>query len=495
VQLLTARLGKDRAGAEPGAVEEIAVLCARLPLALAVAAARAGSRPRFPLAALAAELRDAVGRLDALDSGDPAASVRAVFSWSYRQLGPQAARMFRLLGLHPGPDISVPATASLAGTDQAEARRLLRELTRECLITERAPGRYAFHDLLRAYAASRARDTDPEPDRDATAGRIVDHYLHTASHSRLLLRRPAQEPLALAPPGPGTRPEQPAGHRQALAWFTAEHQVLLATIALTAETGTDGRAWQLPCAMGEYFRKRGYPREQVAVMTSALAAATRLDDLLGQAMSLRRLGMAYYSTGDYDQARAYLERCLPLYQRLGDRHGEAVAQQNLSHTANGQGRHADALGHLEQARGLFQSIGHALGEAEALGNSGWQHALLGDYQRGREVTEQALAMTARLGGGTFEHSFWDTLGYIELQLGNFAQATAHFEVALTLSRDNSDTLIEALILIHLGDARHAAAELPQAREAWQQALAIFDDLQHPNAEKVRARLAPPPRSR
>jgi tetratricopeptide (TPR) repeat protein len=412
-----------------------------------------------------------------------------VFSWSYRQLGPTAARMFRLLGLHPGPDIAIPAAASLAATDQTEARRLLRQLTRDCLITEHAPGRYAFHDLLRAYAADSARACDPEPDRDAACDRILDHYLHTASHSRLLLRRPAQEPLALAPPGPGTRPEQPADHRQALAWFTAEHQVLLATAALTAETGTDRRAWQLACAMGEYFRKRGYPREQVTVMASALAAATRLDDPLGQAMSLRRLGMAYFSASDYEQARAYLEHCLPLYRRLGDRHGEAVAQQDLSHVANVQGRYADALGHLEQARGLFHAIGHALGEAETLGNSGWHYALLGYYQRARELTEQSLALTARLGGGSFEHSFWDTLGYIELQLGHFAQATAHFEAALTLSRDNSDTLIEGLILIHLGDARHAAGELPQARQAWQRALAIFDDLQHPSAGKVRAKLA------
>ena len=106
MQLLTARIGAGRAAAEPDAVAEIAALCARLPLALAIAAARAAARPGFPLAALAAELRDAAGRLDALDTGDPAASVRAVFSWSYQQLTDEAARMFRLLGLHPGPDIT-----------------------------------------------------------------------------------------------------------------------------------------------------------------------------------------------------------------------------------------------------------------------------------------------------------------------------------------------------------------------------------------------------
>ena len=488
-QLLASRLGAGRVTAEPGAAKELIELSGQLPLALAIVSARASACPDFPLAGLAAELRDRSGRLDVLDAGDPSSSVRAVFSWSYDQLSSAGARMFRLLGLHPGPDVTAHAAASVAGTPPGKARRLLDELVRASLLTQRAPGRFSYHDLLRAYAASKAEDCDPEPDRDAAAGRILDHYLHTASHSRMLLRRPEQEPLALAPPSPRTRPERPADHRQALAWFNAEHQVLLATVTLTAETGTDRRTWQLPCAMAEYFRRRGYPHEQVTVMASALAAATRLDDALGQAMSLRRLGLACYSTGNYDKARAHLEHCLPLYQQLGDRTGEAAAQQNLSYVAGAQGRYAEALCHSELARGLLQAIGHEFGEAEALGNSAWFHALLGDYQRARTFCEQALAVIAKLDGCSFEHAIRDTLGYVEHHLGNFAQAAAHFESALALSRDISDAPLEAEILIHLGEARHAVGELPQARQAWQQALAIYDDIQHPGVGKVRAKLA------
>ena len=488
VQLLTARLGAGRAAAEPAAAGQIAHLCAGLPLALAVAAARAAARPRFPLAALAGELRDASGRLDALDSGDPAASVAAVFSWSYSQLSPQAARLFRLLGLHPGPDISVPAAASLAAAGEPQARRLLGELARDCLITEHAPGRYAFHDLLRAYAAGQARDRDPAPDRAAAAGRVLDHYLHTASRSGMLLR-PEQEPLALAPPGPGTRPERPAGYRQALAWFTAEHQVLLAAVTLAAGAGTDPRAWQLPCALAEYFRLRGHPHEHVTVMAAAVAAATRLDHPLGQAMSIRRLAMACYFTGDYDQARAHLEHCLPLYQQAGDSTGEATAQKNLSFVAEAQGRHADALGHTEKALCLFQASGHTLGEVATLGNLGWFRALLGDYQQARESCQQALVLTAKLGPCRFEHAILDTLGYIELQLGNLTQAVACFQSALRDAERHSDAPLQAEILTHLGEARHAAGDLPQARQAWQQALAIYDDIQHPSAGQVRAKLA------
>jgi DNA-binding SARP family transcriptional activator len=169
--LLAARLGPQRASAEPDAVTEIAVRCGRLPLALAAAAARAATYPHFPLASLAAELRDVRGRLDHLDSGDPAVSVRTVFSWSVRQLSPPAARMFRLLSRYPGSDVTVPAAARMAGTDQPGARRLLRELVRCHLLAEPRPGRYAWHGLLRAYAAEQA-EAGPQADQDGSAGSV-----------------------------------------------------------------------------------------------------------------------------------------------------------------------------------------------------------------------------------------------------------------------------------------------------------------------------------
>ncbi len=488
VQLLTARIGDPRAAAEPDAVDEIARLCAHLPLALAVTAARAAARPRFLLTQLAAELRSAPGRLDALDPGDPTVSVRPVFSWSYQQLSNEAARLFRLLGLHPGPDISAPAAASLAGIGQAETARLLLELARDCLITEHAPGRYAFHDLLRAYAAGKAQECDSQHGRRAAIGRVLDHYLHTAAHAARLLR-PDRQPVLAAPPSPGTCPERPGDHRQALAWFEAEHQVLLAATAFTADTGADSHAWQLPCAMTVYLYRRGYSRERVLVMGTALTAATHLDDALGQAISLRGLGSACATMGDYDQANAHLERCLSLYQRLGDRMGEAWTQQNLAKVAEDQGRYADGLSRSERTLCLYQATGHEAGQAEALNSVGWFHALLGDYQRARAFCEQSLALIARLDHCDFEYHVWDTLGYVELHLGNLARAVAHFEFALGLARDYGDRCDEAQILTHAGDAHHAAGELPHARQAWQQALAIYDTAHHPGAGKIRAKLA------
>jgi tetratricopeptide (TPR) repeat protein/transcriptional regulator with XRE-family HTH domain len=487
VQLLTARVGADRAAAEPDAVAEIATLCAGLPLALAVVAARAAAHPHFLLATLAAELRDSAGRLDALDLGDAAASVRAVFSWSYRQLTEESARMFRLLGLHPGPDISAPAAASLAATDEGKARRLLRELARDCLITEHVPGRYAFHDLLRAYAAGQARAGDSQPERETALDRVLDHYLHAAGHAALALY-PSYEPIALAPPGPGVIPEQAADYQHAMAWFDAEYQVLLATVTLAEESRLDRLAWQLPWAMVPYLHVRGHVQEWATTQRTALASATRLADIAGQAVSSRSLANACSNRGDYDEAVGHYMTCIQLYRRLGDHLGETKVHHGLGLVAERQGRYADALGHAEQALRLYQVIGHKAGEAEMLNNIGWCHGNLGDYQQARAFCRQALTVSAEVGHRRLEGNIWDSLGYAEHHLCNFAEAAGCYQRALSIAREAGDRWVEADTLVHLADARHAAGELPLAREAWQQALAILDELGLSEADQVRAKL-------
>jgi transcriptional regulator with XRE-family HTH domain/tetratricopeptide (TPR) repeat protein len=487
VQLLTARLGRDRAAAEPGAVSEIAKLCACLPLALAVAAARAAARPQFPLAALADELADSAGRLDALDAGDPAASVRGVFSWSTRQLSDGAARMFRLLGLHPGPDISAAAAASLAATSVTEARRLLGELTRAHLIAEHVPGRYAFHDLLRACAAEQARQTESDADRREATGRVLDYYLHTAARGALLLN-PAQEPVVLAPPRPGAAAAQHADYPQALAWFEAEYQVLLAAVILAAGSGSDAHAWQLPWAMASFLRARGHRQELAATQRSALAAATRLGDTAAQALSGRFLAIACADLGDQDEARGHFAGSLTLYRRLGDRLGEAKIQQGLGMLAEYQDRYADALGHAEQALALYQAGGDKANQAEALNDVGWYHGLLGDYQQARVYCRQALALCAEAGHRWIEGDAWASLGYAEHHLGNLAEAAVCYQRAVSLYRESGGRFGEADTLTLLGDTHRAAGEPAQAREAWRQALAILEDIHHPDADQVRAKL-------
>jgi tetratricopeptide (TPR) repeat protein/transcriptional regulator with XRE-family HTH domain len=487
-QLLAARVGASRAAAEPEAIAEIAGLCACLPLALAVAAASAAARPDLPLSALAAELRDTASRLDVLDSGDPAASVRSVFSWSYRQLAPEAARLFRLLGVHPGPDISVPAAASLAAATEPAARRLLRELARDCLLTEHVPGRYACHDLLRAYAAAQARDTDSEADRAAAAIRVLDHYLHTGYAAAGLIHE-WRDPMTLTPPSPGAAPESLDGYQQAMTWFETEHDVLSAATAHAAGSGLDSHAWQLSSVLSTYLDRCGRWSERAVILGTGLAAATRLGDTAGQAKSCRLLAKAHAWAGDYDQADDCAWRSVELYQRLGDRVGEAKTRTVLAVLAERKGRYADAIGHSKQALRLFQAAGHTAGVAEELNNIGWEYALLGDYQQARTFCRQSLTLSAEVGHRQTEGNAWDSLGYAEHHLGNFGEAAACYERALGILREVGDRWSEADALTRLGDTRHAAGELPRARQAWQQALAIFDDLEHPDAGKIRAKLA------
>ena len=488
VQLLTARVGAARAKAEPAAVAEIATRCACLPLALAVAAARAVARPGFPLSALAGELRDGAGRLDALDSGDPSASVRAVFSWSYQQLSAEAARLFRLLGLHPGPDISAQAAASLAACQEPAARRLLGELARAHLIGEHLPGRYAFHDLLRAYAAGQATESDSAPDRAAATSRLLDHYLHTTALASTVLY-PGREPVALAPPGANAVYERPADYRHALAWFEAERQVLLAAVTLADSDGRDVYAWQLAWSMKPFMEIRGHHHEYAALQRTALDATTRLGDIAGQAVCNRLLATALTNMGDYDQALGYCMTSLELCRRLGNRPGEARAYQDLCQLAGRQARYAEALGHAERALGLFRAVGNKSGEAASLNGAGWCHARLGDYVQAGEYSRQALTLSAEVGHRFLEGSSWDCLGFAEHGRGNLAAAADCYQRALTIFREVGGRWSEAEVLVRSGDTCHVAGELPQARDAWRQALTILEDLEHPDADRVRAKLA------
>jgi DNA-binding SARP family transcriptional activator len=486
-QVLARRLGPGRVAAEPAAASELARLCAGLPLALAVTAARAAARPDFTLAALAAGLAGTRGRLDALSTGEDGTDVRAVFSWSYRQLTTAAARMFQLLGLHPGPDTTAEAAASLAGLDPVRTRRLLRELTHAHLLTEHAPGRYTLHDLLRAYAAEQAARGQEQTRRDAI-GRVLDHYLHTA-YAAARLMQPHRDAPALEPARPGVTPEPLASYPEALAWFESEHRVLAAALAQAAEAGFDVHAWQLPWAMASFLDWRGHWREWAAVERTAVAAAIRLGDRSAQALARRSAAAACLKVGDHDEARAHLAECLELYRQLGDRLGEARIRQDLSAEADMQHRYADALRHAEQALELFRASAYRPGEANALNTIGWSHAQLGDALRARAFCQQSVSLYHELGNRYCEAHALDSLGYAELQLGQLADAAGRYQRALSLIQDAGDRFGEAGILTHLGDARQAAGQHAEAHDAWQQALAILDGLPHPDAEQVRARLA------
>jgi hypothetical protein len=270
-QLLTHQLGPERMAADPEPVGALISHCAGLPLALGVVAARAMIHPELPLAALAKELRDTSTRLDALDAGELAVNLRAVLSSSCDALGPDAAQVFALLGLAPGPDISLAAVASLINRPAPRARALVGELINANLVHEDTPGRYRMHDLVRLYAGERARD--PEDRWQMATHRVLDHYLHTAYAANEALS-PNRDAIPLAPPQPGVVPEPITDHATALAWFTVEQRVLVPAVDHAAQTGSDRHAWQLAWTLIMFFNRRQHWLDLTGTQRTALRAGS-----------------------------------------------------------------------------------------------------------------------------------------------------------------------------------------------------------------------------
>ena len=492
--LMAASLGPERLAAEPLAVAELTRLCAGLPLALAVAAAQVRARPERALDFLAADLRETARRLAPPNAGDGLApSVRAVLAWSRENLTPAAAEMFQLLGLHPGPDFTAPAAASLASTSLPRAREVLDELTDRHLLTKPSPGRWALHDLVRAYAAEQATAMDAAA-RSAAVARMLGHYLHTG-HAAALLMNPSRQLIELAPAMAGVPAEHLADYEEALAWFEAERHALLSAVAVAADAGFGVHAWQIAWTMTDFLHRRGFWLDLAAINRVALAAAKRLGDVAGQAESSRMVAFTSARAGDYDQARAFLADCLSLCRRSGNRALEAHVYQTLAWVSAQEDRYFDSLSHAEQALALFRAIGDRDGEARALNNIGYAHLRLGDRRLARTFCEQAVHIQREEGSRHGEAVALDSLGDAEHQLGRHAEAIECYERAIGFFRELGERYGEAETLVHLGDAAVAAAQPQEAHDAWGQALAIFDDLRHPHAGQVRRRLSVTPPDR
>jgi tetratricopeptide (TPR) repeat protein len=486
-ELLARRLDADRVATDPGAIDEIITRCARLPLALAVVAARAATRPYLQLAALADELRDSHDRLYALTTDDTATDVRSVLSWSYHTLTPAAAALFRLLGLHPGPDISLPATASLAGLARSDVRPLLAELTRAHLIVEQSPGRYTFHDLLRAYARQLADSIDSDERRRTASHRMLDHYLHTAYVAALLLD-PTRDPITVAPAQPGVTPEHPVDHEQVMNWLDAEYAVLIAIIHDAAATGWDAQTWQLAWTLSTYLDRRGRWHTWIAVQHAAVLAARRSADPTAEALSHRNLARAHIQLLRYEDAHTHLQHALGLSIQAGDQAGQIHTHYMLGWIRGLQDLHAEAISHTEQALLLYRETGNRAGQARALNNIGWSYAQLADYQEALTYCQQSLTLQQELGDRYGEAGSWDSLGYAYHHLGQYDQGITCYQRALDLYRELADRHGEADAMARLGDCHQAAGQPDAARNVWQLTLDILDDLDHPNAAQIRTKL-------
>ncbi|NUT18779.1 MAG: tetratricopeptide repeat protein [Hamadaea sp.] len=491
-RVLVGRLGADRVAAEPRAAEDIIASCGRLPLALSIVAARAAVRPKFPLAALAAELAEPPHRLDALAGTDEVTDLRTVLGCSYRTLSTAAARMFRLLGLHPGPEVSTAAAASLAGVGKTQARATLAELSQLHLLTEISPSRYAFHDLLRAYAVELVNAEEPATERQCSVQRMYCHYLHSALTAGHQLnphrvhqpgRRTSRAELPV-----GVIPESPGDTGQALAWLAAEHQVLRGTLAAMVRSGLDDQAIQLAWAIDGYLARSGRRSEWADNRLTALRAVRRLGDRLEIAWAHRGLARAYRELGRFADAREQLSQALPLFIELGDEAGAAHAHLSLGQIHEMQGDFASAHAYALQALAVFRSIDDVHGVSTALNAVGWCQAQLGEPDAGLATCEEALILQRKTGDRYGEAGTLDSLSVIHLRLGVPGRAIDCCGEALSLHRDNGDRFAEAQTLIQLGACYQALGDPGTAARSLTEAITILDDLGRPEADDARLAL-------
>jgi DNA-binding SARP family transcriptional activator/tetratricopeptide (TPR) repeat protein len=484
-QLLVRRLGADRVRDASSAVDEIIGLCARLPLALAIVAARAAAHPEHSLHTLASELRAAPASLDAFAAGDPATEVRAVFSWSYRAVSAPAARLFRLLGLHPGPDVAVAAIASLAGLPVPQTRRLLSELRDANLVTELGSGRYTCHDLLRAYATELGLLHDSAEVRHEARHRMLDHYLRSA-HAGSLRLRPF-EPVVLGDAKPGITIENLVDQHQTLAWFAAEHHVILGLVQQAADTGFPAYASQIASTVSDYLYRQGYWHDWLSLLQTGLDAVTRTGSIVEQARTYRALTRAYARLDRIGAATAHGRLALELSEQLGDPYGLAFAHRVLGVVMEVRGDQRAALGHDLQALELFRSVGNRECVARTLNSVGWSYAQIGDFDPALTICEEAFTLLTGLDDRQGLAATCDSLGYIHHHLGDYQRAVAYFQRAIELFRD-LDRYKEAECLTHLGDLYKAVGEVASAGAAWRQALDIYLGFDHRDVRLLRIKL-------
>jgi tetratricopeptide (TPR) repeat protein/transcriptional regulator with XRE-family HTH domain len=470
--LLVRLAGRAGLHLDDPAVGEITGLCGYLPLAIGMVARQLHHHPAWSASGRAAELAAARDRLELMATEN--VSVAAAFDLSYADLAPDQQRLFRRLGLHPGPDVDGYAAAALDGTDLAAARSGLEALYDQHLLTEPAQGRYRMHDLIREHARALADRVDP--DRDQATVRLLDYYQYTAARADAVLARQARpRPVMADGAVPAAVPDL-SGLEQALAWARAERASLLACLDHATGTGQHARVIALTAGLAGLLRRDGPWADAITRHTAAIQAAQYLGDRLGQANALNDLGLARLLTGDYPAAAQAWERALGIYRDLGDRLGQANALSCLGELRRGTGEYPAAAQAQEQALGIYRDLGHWPGHAATLSHLGAVRLAMGDFPAAAQVLEQALGIYRDLGDRLGQANALTCLGDARRAMGDFPAAGQVLEQALGIYRDLGDRFGQANALAWLGDMRRAMGDFPAAAQVLEQALGIYRDL-------------------
>lgn len=491
--LLAHSVGADRVRAEPDAAAQLVTKCAFLPLALRIVAERLverlAARPGGAFGELVRDLRDERERLDTLTvEGDDTAAVRAVFSGSYHALTPEQARMFRLLGLHAGTEISTAAAAALAGTALPDTRRVLDQLIDKHLLDDAAPDRHHFHDLLRIYAAERAQADEPAAHRAAAVRRMLRWYLHSADAAGHLLTprrvRPPIEPLEADCP-PASFPDWNA----AVAWCESERANLVAAVHQAMATGDYAVAWQLAVTLWDFFNLRKHWSDWLDTTHTGLEAARALGDRMAEAWVLGSRGIGFLEIGRIDESIECHHQAMKICRAMDNIWGVAISYITLGNAYRARGDFNRALDCPRQALAIFRDLQDRWGEGMALNNIGEVYADMGRIDDALAHYDRALAIRNDLDDQWGKGFALHDLGAAHLDRNQPARAARYFRQALTVRRAIQDRQGEARTLDGLATALHTLGKRDAARRLWLHALAIYDDLNDPAATELRTRLS------
>ena len=458
-------------GAGPAA--EITRLCGYLPLAIGMLASQLRHHPAWTATELAASLATARDRLALMQAEN--LSVAAAFGLSYNELTPSHQRLFRRLGLIPGPTFDAHAAAALDGTTLDTAQRHLADLYDQHLIAEPALGRYRLHDLLGEHARTLAAADDPAECAAAT-GRLLDYYLHTA------LAASAHIPTMTAargrpPPGaPPTSAPSLSTFAEAASWLETERPNLYAATHCAAASRRTLHAVQIPAAMGDFLRAYGDWDQATTLHRIALATARQARDGPGQALALRQLGILAWLSGDFPAAEANLTRAVALYGEAGDRPGQAYALTQLGMVQQQTGDYPASIASRRQALTLARGAEDRLAEAVALNHLSLVQRLTGDHPAAAASVKQALDLFCSLGHRLGEADALGNLGITQREAGDYAAASASLTRSLMLFCDRGYRVGQAWVLNDLGLLQQLTGDYPAAAASHQRALELHRDL-------------------
>jgi len=469
-----------RATESPGAIDRIVQWSGRMPLALAIVGASAVNYPDRSLGEIFEQLRSGIATGA---DGDPKASVGAALACSYRYLSEADRRTFRLLGLHPGPELEVRAVAALAAVDPAAAARSLARLSAVRLIEE-SGSRYTLHDLVHEYAA--ATLTEDAAGRRAATQRLLDFHLHSGDGLATLLRE-GRQPMRLDPPAPGVLPVSATTEADAIAWFRSEYAVLMRLIQAAGDLGFPAYAWKILTTMIDFLDWQGHWAGWRDASKAAADAAERARDRPGVARATRSMGRAYVQSGQYEEGGRLLRDALAMYRDLGDPDGRMRVHHDLGDLLIRQEDYSGALRETGKALDLARLARNEHEEANCLNGIAWCHLSLGDLAMTVEFATAAIRILERIQYARGEAAARDTLGVALDRLGEYEAARASLRRSAELCHRVGDRFSEAVVLDHLGDCL-ARTDRAEALPPWRSAWAILTELNHPLAAAVERKL-------